>query len=456
MSPDRVPVDVSAHLRLALLRHPLAMAGVAITTATAAIFVALAAAMFLGLLDNPYAGLMVFIALPALFVLGLILIPLGMRMQRRALAAGRAAAAWPVIDFGRERTRRVAIVVTALTALNVVIVLVAGYGTLHWMESPEFCGAVCHEPMHPQYSAWQNAPHSNVTCVQCHIGEGGSAFVKYKLAGVRQLFHVVTNNYPRPIPGVADMRPALETCGNCHWPGRTSGDVLHVSRTYGDDDTNSETATAMTLHVGGPTEKSIHWHTNPNLQIEYVHTDADRQTIPWVKVTRPDGSVQEYTADGAKAEDIAAGTSRRMDCLDCHNVVAHRIAPTPEEAVDRAMASGDLPRALPFVRREGVRLVQQKYGDEAAAMAGIADGLRGFYKTQAGTVDAAALERAVGSLQRVYSRNVFPVMNVTFGVYPDNVGHTTSQGCFRCHDGSHLAKDGTAISFDCEGCHKME
>jgi nitrate/TMAO reductase-like tetraheme cytochrome c subunit len=431
------------------------MAGMAITTAAAVVFVALALAMLLGMLSNPYAGLVVFVLLPAIFVVGLLLIPVGMRLQRKALAQGRAADDWPVIDFRHARTRRVALTVTALTAINVVIVLLAGYGTLHWMESPAFCGAVCHEPMHPQYTAWQNAPHSNVTCVQCHIGEGGEAFIHYKLAGVRQLFHVVTNSYPRPIPGVADMRPALETCGNCHWVERPLGDKLRLSRTFGDDETNSETVTAMALHVGGPHEKQIHWHANPGLKVEFVATDPARQTIPWVRVTRPDGTVQEYSAEGVTAEQLAAGERRTMDCLDCHNVVAHRIAPTAEEAVDRAMASGELPRTLPFVRREGVRLVRANYQDADAAAAAIAEGLRGFYKTQSGSFDAAAIERSVSALQAVYRRNVFPPMNVTFGVYPDNIGHTTSQGCFRCHDGSHTAKDGSIITFDCESCHKM-
>ena len=46
-------------------------------------------------------------------------------------------------------------------------------------------------------------------------------------------------------------------------------------------------------------------------------------------------------------------------------------------------------------------------------------------------------------------------MKVTWGVYPDNVGHMTSAGCFRCHDGGHTAKDGTTISADCEYCHKQ-
>ena len=192
--------------RAFLLRHPLAVTGIILTTVSAVLFIALAAAMFLGLLTNPYAGLVVFIALPLLFVIGLLLIQIGIRLQRKALAEGRAVEDWPVLDFRQPHTRRTALVVASLTALNVVILLVAGYGSLKWMESPAFCGATCHEPMHPQYTAWQNAPHSNIHCVECHIGEGGRAFVKYKLAGVRQLFHVVTNSYPRPIPGVPPER----------------------------------------------------------------------------------------------------------------------------------------------------------------------------------------------------------------------------------------------------------
>lgn len=445
--------------RAALLRHPLAMAGVAITTASAVVFVALATAMGLGLLVNPYAGLMVFVALPAVFLMGLVLIPWGMARQRRLLAQRPEAAEWPVVDFRQSRTRRVMLAIGSLTAVNLTIVLVAGYGTLHWMESPEFCGQVCHEPMHPQYTAWQNAPHSKVTCVQCHIGEGSEAFVHYKLAGVRQLVHVVTNNYPRPIPGVADMRPALETCGNCHWPERGMDSVIRVSRTYADDEDNTEMATEMTLHVGGPntpTGRGIHWHALPSVKVEFVSTDPDRQDIPWVRVTRPDGSTQEYVADGVTPGAPPAGERRTMDCIDCHNVVAHRIATSAEEAVDRAMARGDLPRSLPYLRREGVRLVQADYPDTERAMAAIDQELRGFYKTQSGDVDAEALARAVASVQTIYRRNVFPVMNVTFGVYPDNIGHSSSLGCFRCHDGGHFAPDGSSITADCDSCHKMD
>ena len=117
-----------------------------------------------GLLNNPYAGLVVFVVVPALFVLGLLLIPSGMWLQQRKLRAGpeRGRATGPCWTSARHgcAARRCSIV--ALTAVNLIILLLAGYGTLHWMESPSFCGQVCHAPMHPQFTAWQAAPHSRV------------------------------------------------------------------------------------------------------------------------------------------------------------------------------------------------------------------------------------------------------------------------------------------------------
>ena len=213
-----------------------------------------------------------------------------------------------------------------------MILLLAGYGSLHSMESPSFCGQTCHTPMHPQFTAWQDAPHSQVACVQCHIGEGGRAFVKYKLNGLRQLYHVVTGHYPRPIPGVADLRPALEVCGNCHWPGKGFGDVVRVKREYADDETNTETATILQLFLGGPGApatggRAIHWHADPRVQIEFIYTDGERQTIKFVKYTDAQGRVREYAAEGTTPEQLAKGSRRAMDCVDCHNVPAHRVAP---------------------------------------------------------------------------------------------------------------------------------
>jgi hypothetical protein len=329
------------------------------------------------------------------------------------------------------------------------------------MESPSFCGQTCHTPMHPQFTAWQNTPHSNVACVDCHIGEGGRAMVKYKLAGARQLVHVMTGNYPRPIPpSQADLRPALETCGTCHTATLGHGERPRLVRSYADDEANTESITDLQLHVGGPGQptssgRAIHWHADPAIRIEYVTTQDDRQAIPLVRVAGPGGVAKEYVVEGTTPELLAGGTTRVMDCIDCHNAAAHRISPTAEQAVDRAIAAGTISQALPFVRREGVRLLTAGYTGEEEASAAIDTGLRTFYKGRLAHVDAEALSQAVRGLRRLYRANVFPVMNVTWGVYRDNIGHTTSDGCFRCHDGSHVANDGSSISADCDYCHTM-
>src|SRR5262245_3490321 len=185
----------------ALVQHPLAMVGVLITSAAGVAFIALVIAMAAGMLTNPYAGLVVFVAIPAAFVAGLLMIPMGMSLQRRRLQRDPDAVAdWPVFDFRRPQVRRTALLVALLTAVNAVIVLLAGYGGLHAMESPAFCGQVCHTPMRPQFTAWREARHAGVACVQCHIGEGAAAFVHAKLSGVRQRAMVARPTYPMQIP----------------------------------------------------------------------------------------------------------------------------------------------------------------------------------------------------------------------------------------------------------------
>jgi hypothetical protein len=445
--------------RAALLRHPVAIAGALITTASAVVFITLAIGLSAGLFErNPYAGLVVFVAIPAIFVLGLLLIPLGMWLeQRRLQLRPDETADWPVFDFRRARVRRTALAITALTAVNIVIILLAGYGSLHWMESPQFCGQVCHTPMHPQFTAWSGATHARVACVDCHIGEGAGAFVHAKLAGVRQLVHVATNNVPKPISPGADMPPGAQaqTCGSCHRPGRMPGDLIRTIREYADDETNSETMTTLVMHVGGgaSSPRAIHWHADPSVRIEYVATDAERQTIPYVKVTDAKGQVKEYRAADATDQAIAGGTRHAMDCVDCHNTVGHPIAATPERAIDREIAALPVSRTLPFARREGVRLIKEAYPSEDVALGAIDRELRKFYESR--KADEAALKQTIAAVQNAYRRNVFPAMKVTFGSYPDNKGHVTSNGCVRCHDDSHEAKDGSKINGDCEYCHKQ-
>jgi hypothetical protein len=256
------------------------------------------------------------------------------------------------------------------------------------------------------------------------------------------------------------MRPALQICGNCHWPERGSSDLLRVIREYADDESNTETITVLQMLVGGPGQptsegRAIHWHTDPRINITYVATDRDRQTIPYVRVTDAQGQVREYMSEGTTPEQLAQGERRTMDCIDCHNVVAHRISPTVERAVDEAIAHSRVSRTLPFVRREGVRLLKGEYATKDEGLRKLEEELKTFYAPRGDAINLRDLEQAIEEFRTLYSRNVFPDMKVTWGVYPDNIGHINSSGCFRCHDGGHAAKDGTFINGDCEYCHKQ-
>jgi hypothetical protein len=445
----------------AVLRNPVSGLGVALATACGFVFFVLLALSLLGALENPYTGIIVFVLLPALFVLGLLLIPVGLFIERRRARAGTLAPAWPRIDLNDAGIRRTVLFVVAATIINLAIISVASYGAVEYTESPQFCGQVCHTPMQPEASAHETWPHAHVACAACHVGTGVTALVESKLAGTRQLVHLAMGNIPRPIPSpVISMRPARETCEQCHWPEKFHGDKLRVIRDYANNAANSENVTTLKLHVGGGSRAlgvgtGIHWHMNLDNQIEYVATDASRATIPYVRFTDRQGVVREYKAAGVTDAQLAAGVRRRMDCVDCHNRPAHTFYATPERAVDAALAQGQIPRELMFVRREAVAAVGAKYGDEAAARTGIATRLEKFYTSQP-NVDARLVARAVAAAQDVWSRNVFPAMKVTWGTYPNFLGHVDAPGCFRCHDDEHKAADGKAISQDCELCHTIE
>ncbi len=450
--------------RFSLVRNAITIFGAALTTSSALLFVAFFFLDLFGMHSNPYIGMLFFLVLPGLFVTGLVIMPIGIWLEQRRRAAGLAAwrPHWPRIDLNDVYQRRTAAVFLAATLVNALIVTVAAYKGVEYMDSPQFCGQLCHQVMQPEWAGYQDGPHSRVACVQCHIGPGAGWFVKSKLSGTRQVFAVLFNTYPRPIPSpVTDLRPARETCEQCHWPDKFHGDMIRTIREFGNDEANTESTTSLRLHIGGVsvlrgTATGIHWHVGPHNRIEYIATDDKRQVIPYVRLDDGQGHVTEFRADGVSDADLAGRERRTLDCIDCHNRPSHTFAPSAERAVDAALAAGDLDPALPFVRREAVRVLQVKYPDRGAALSGIASGLEAFYRGQQPGVPAAAVRQAVSVTQRLFERNVFPEMNVWWGTYPNNVGHTPFPGCFRCHDDSHKAKDGKVISQDCALCHTIE
>src|SRR6476646_8165782 len=373
-----------------LIRSPISIAGMVLTTISAVIFLIVFLADLLGLHTNPYLGILFFLVLPGIFLFGLALIPLGSWLERRRRARGRPSAQihWPRIDFNDPVHRHTAIIIFALTIANVVIVSLAAYRGVEYMDSVQFCGQVCHTVMKPEFAAYQDGAHSRVACVQCHIGPGASWFARSKVSGLRQVFAVSFHTYSRPIPSpVQNLRPARDTCEQCHWPEKFHGDKIRRIVEYGDDEKNTESVTTLQVHVGGGSERhgiaqGIHWHMNVANEVEYIATDDKRQVIPWVQVKDRSGAVREFVADGVTPDQLAKGERRRMDCMDCHNRPAHPMAPTPERAVNERMASGEIPSTLPFVHREVVKALKAAYPSADAAEQGISRTVRDFYRSQ--------------------------------------------------------------------------
>jgi hypothetical protein len=446
-------------------RNPLTLFGGWLTTVSALLFLAVFFADIFGLHTNPYIGIVFFLILPGFFVGGLALMPLGIFLSRRRERIGKPAfeVTWPVVDLNRPYTRRVAGLMVFLTFANIVVISLAAFRGVEYMDSPPFCGQVCHTVMQPEFTAYQAGPHARVHCVACHIGPGAPWFVKSKLSGTRQLFAVALKTYPTPIPSpVENLRPARDTCEQCHWPEKFTGDRVRLVREFGDDQANTETTTTLRLHVGSGSEATgahgIHWHMAPSTRVTYVTTDKKRQKIIYVKVEDRQGA-REFRDEGVTDQQIAQGERRQMDCMDCHNRPSHRFDSTPERAVNDALATGALSPSLPFIHREAVAALKVAYPTQDAAREGIAKRLADFYAQQPGGQPAARrsdIDRAVAVVQTLYRQNVFPAMKVTWGTYSNNIGHVDFPGCFRCHDDIKKTADGRVIKQDCELCHKME
>ncbi len=451
--------------------NPLSLAGGAITSASGATMIGYwLLELFARPNANPYLGIIFFLILPALFILGLALIPVGVyRRRRKLMKAGEIPAEFPKIDLNDRVFRHGLDIVFIATIVNLLVVATASYRGASYMDSPQFCGQSCHV-MHPEYTAYQISAHSHVPCVECHIGSGASSYFEAKINGTRQLievsFHPVAHlsrkfipDYPRPIPSpVTSLRPARYICESCHTPTRFDGDKLLVISEFADDEGNTETQSVVALHLGGVNALSqyVGIHGMHLGHIEYIAADSTRTTIPWVQRTNPDGSQSTYAASALKGA-MPKGERRVMDCIDCHNRAAHTFV-TAEEAINQAMTAGSISPDLPWVHKEGLVLLKASYASQEEASEKIPAGLEAFYRATNPAVLAgkAALVRTAGAeLVTLYSQNVFPYMNVTWGTHPNNIGHMNYPGCFRCHDGDHVTKDGASITQDCSACHNL-
>jgi nitrate/TMAO reductase-like tetraheme cytochrome c subunit len=381
----------------------------------------------------------------------------------------------------------------------VIFVLFAGFGAVAviggttgvaFSETPTFCG-LCHT-MAPELKAYAMSPHKQVACAACHVNPGVGGFLKAKINGTKQLVDILTNNYPTPIvpPDHADLPPVKDTCLTCHSLSQITangGPVQLILRpTYASDQANTRQTIAVMIRPAGLGQasstpgtpgappvssddavRSVHWHVQE--KVTYTASDVASQKIDLVNVTFSDGTKKEYIAGSAVtvSDDVqpdvarlkASETTRLMDCISCHNRIGHEI-PSTGQAIDQALAAGQISTNLPYIKRDSVALLNADYPSLEAAATAI-DGLRSTYASKYPLVlktQAAQVTQAIAALKVEYALIATPEMKVYAKTYPDNLGHQTSLGCFRCHDGAHyLVVKGQVtnqtIPSTCATCH---
>ncbi|MEI7937583.1 MAG: NapC/NirT family cytochrome c [Verrucomicrobiota bacterium] len=417
---------------------------------------------FLLLLDalahfaNPYVGILTYLVAPGFLVIGLLVALLGAFLRHRQIIRTSGPLPPLRIDLTRPRDRRLFGFFLAGGVLFLLVAALGSYQTYHFTESVNFCGQACHGVMKPEYVTYLHSPHAKVPCAECHIGKGANWYVRSKLSGTYQVYATLADKYPRPIPTpVKNLRPAQETCEECHWPQKFVGNLERSYNYFLSDETNTPFTVRMLMNVGGgdPTHGpvgGIHWHMNVGNKVEYLASDEARQKIPYVRVTElAQGVVTEFRTPKF-TNTVDEASLRTMDCMDCHNRPAHRYQ-TPNTAVNLAMFLGKIDRGLPLVKSNALHVLTQSYTNDTQALQTIATTLSQRYPND------PRIRSAIGAVQEIYTNNFFPEMKASWKTYPDNIGHKDWPGCFRCHDGLHKTADGkrSIKANDCNACHTI-
>jgi hypothetical protein len=450
-----------------LVRNPISLIGAALAVISLANIVFLLFVNWTSQRPSPYIGVLAWMVFPALLVFGLLLIPLGMLVERRRRRNEAPAhiPRFPRIDLNDAAQRSTLAFFGTFSLMFVLLTAVGSYRAYEFTDSVQFCGQLCHRVMQPEYTAYLRSPHARVACVECHVGAGASWYVRSKLSGSYQVYSAIFRKYPRPIPTpVANLRPAQQTCEQCHWPRKFYGAQLKVFYHYADDEKNTPRQIRMLINTGGAEPASglpsgIHWHMNIGNRITFIATDAQRQVIPWVQAKNLQGKITVYQAKGSNLtpEQIAATPKHLMDCIDCHNRPSHIFTP-PDRSVDDALIAGRIDPSLPFIKQQGVAALTKTYDSTADAMPRIAKDIQQFYSTKYPDVYSTRpqpIEIAIAELQRIYNSTIFPYMKVDWKTHPNNIGHLYTPGCFRCHDGQHVSSDGKVIPKNCSVCHTV-
>ena len=418
-------------------------------------------------LPSPYIGIFTYMIFPAFLALGVLIFLYGLfRESRRRRRLGlKEALPYPVLDLNNRRQRRKFAILLAGGSLFAILLSFVGYNAYLFTDSNTFCGRLCHRVMKPEYTAYLNGPHARVPCVDCHVGSGVSWYVKSKVSGFPQVFAMWFNTYSRPIPvPIKNLRPARETCEECHWPEKFYGAQLKQNPYFRYNEKNAPEQISLLVRTGGGTPNlgenaGIHWHMAIGHKVYFRAMDPQLQQVPWIKVIRSDGSESIYRDRQTNLSDEALNKLplNFMDCMDCHNRPSHVFYP-PETAVDEAMAGGNISPKLPWIKKLALDALVKKYEDGQGVREAIRQSIETYYGKNYPDVlkkQGTEIAQAAKTISVIYERNVFPTMKVNWTTYPNNIGHRNWPGCFRCHNDRHANEAGKILTSSCPVCHTV-
>ncbi len=446
--------------------NPITFTGLAISAISFGLIIFLFILEFFSDDAHPYMGIIAFIILPGILIIGLIIAAGGIiREKRRETLGISRGGRFPVVNLNDPKQLRITIIVSTGTLLLLIFSAFGSFKAYEYTESDSFCGTVCHEVMEPEYVAYLSSPHSRVGCVKCHIGSGASWFVKAKISGAYQVYSVLFNKYSRPIPTpVHELRPAEGTCEHCHSPEHFFSEIKYSSDYFLYDEKNTKSSISMLLKIGGGRgelgkAEGIHWHMDKANSISYIHTDEKRNIIPWVRLNKNDGKTITFRSTEIPFDEnnYDEDNLRIMDCIDCHNRPSHIFNPA-DKSVNLSLSMGKIDVELPYIKSLAVEALEFPYSNKVVGIDSIKTFIEGFYRTnypELSRLKKQSILKSIIEIQKIYARNYFPKMNTNWKAFPNHISHLYDTGCFRCHDGKHVSDEGKIISKDCTLCHTI-
>jgi nitrate reductase cytochrome c-type subunit len=367
------------------------------------------------------------------------------------------------LGIGRK-TMAGAIGTLVAAGIGLMVLAAAGIAGWEYSNSDAFCAAMCHSVHPEEIASHETAAHARVRCVECHMGRNSTLkLIAMKPTHFKELWGMIVG-YERPLHA-SGMRPAREACEACHFPQAEHHDSIAFNKRYATDPKSTEIEYRLTLHTSATAVRpepwkisGIHWHIDNDVQ--YRSTDVQGRVIPWVEVTKPDGTKVTYVDAESKVskEDLAKIEPRRMECFNCHNAVGHPF-PNPADRVDDAIASGKIDRELPSVKARAVAMITAP-GD-----------LSGPLDQRSAAIDKLIAENAAKSpvpeklkdkearfqkvMKDILLTSTFEEKGLTWKSFPNHAQHKDFPGCFRCHDGKHVNDKGEAIRLQCTLCHNL-